>query len=136
MREQRLLERIRTREKDPLRREGDDPRRISDSVVTHLQRILNTRQGNVPIADDYGIPDFLDFLTAFPESIKGLERTIRQVIQKYEPRLKSIRVQFIPGEENVLSLRFQIIARLSTESKTEVYFETVVDSDGKIRVKN
>lgn len=135
MREQRLLERIRAREIDPLRREGDDPVRIRDSVLLHLQRILNTRQGNVPIADDYGIPDFLDFLSATPESMQGMERTIRQVIQKYEPRLESIRVQFIRGDENILSLRFQIFARLSTESKTQVYFETVVDSGGKIRVK-
>jgi len=26
------------------------------SIVAHLQRILNTRQGNVPIAHDYGCP--------------------------------------------------------------------------------
>jgi type VI secretion system protein len=56
-------------------------------------------------------------------------------IQKYEPRLTAVRVTFVPQEEDRLSLRFQIIGKLLTESKTQVYIETVVDSDGKIEIK-
>jgi type VI secretion system protein len=135
MREARLLERIRTWEKDPARREREDPRRVIDSVLLHLHRILNTKQGNVPIAEDYGVPDFTDLLYSYPESVRDIERTIRSAIQKYEPRLKAVKVTFIPQDEDLLSLRFQIAARLSSESKTQVFFETVVDSDGKIEIK-
>jgi len=136
MREARLLERIRTWEKDPARREREDPRRVIDSVLLHLHRILNTKQGNVPIAEDYGVPDFTDLLYSYPESVRDIERTIRSAIQKYEPRLKAVKVTFIPQDADLLSLRFQIAARLSSESKTQVFFETVVDSDGKIEIKN
>ena len=135
MREARLLERIRTWERDPARREREDPRRVIDSVLKHLHRILNTKQGNVPIAEDYGVPDFTDLLYSYPESVRDIERTIRSAIQKYEPRLKAVKVTFIPQDADLLSLRFQIAARLSSESKTQVFFETVVDSDGKIEIK-
>ncbi|MCK5505075.1 MAG: type VI secretion system baseplate subunit TssE [Thermodesulfovibrionia bacterium] len=136
MREKRLLERIQTREKEPSRRGSDDPRRITESVLEHLQRILNTWQGNVPIAEDYGVPEFTDFMYSMPDSVREIERAIRQTVQKYEPRLRAVKVTFIPREEeDALSLRFQINARLSTGSKRRVLFETLIDTDGKISVK-
>mgnify|MGYP000356758259 CR=1 FL=1 len=135
MREERLLERIRTYGRETARRGKEDPRRITESVLRHLQRILNTKQGNVPIAEDYGTPDFSDFLLAFPDSIREIERAIRVAIQKYEPRLRGVKVAFIPQEEELLSLRFQITARLDTESKTPVFFETEIDSDGKVTIR-
>lgn len=113
-----------------------DPKRVIDSVLKHLQRILNTRQGNVPIGEDYGLPDFTYFLRAYPDFIREIERSIRETIQKYEPRLKAIQVNSIPNDEDVLSLRFQIIARLATdEDKGSVLFESILGSDGKMSVK-
>jgi len=135
MREERLLERIRIFGKEPTRRGKEDPRRITDSVLRHLQRILNTKQGNVPIAEDYGTPDFSDFLLSFPDSIREIERAIRVAIQKYEPRLRGAKVSFVPQEEDLLSLRFQIVAKLDTDSKTPVFFETQIDSDGKVTIR-
>jgi type VI secretion system protein len=135
MKEERLLDRIRSWEKRPILRNREDPRRVTDSVVRHLQRLLNTKEGNVPIAEDYGVPDFTDFLHSYPDSVREMERTLRLVIQKYEPRLKVVRVSFVPQDESALSLSFQITARLSTEEKTQVLFETRVDSEGKIEVR-
>jgi type VI secretion system protein len=135
MREERLLERLRTWEREPARRGREDPRKIVDSVMGHLQRILNTKQGNVPIAEDYGVPDFTDLRHFSAEAVREIERSIRQTIQKYEPRLKAVRVSFIPQEDDNLSLRFQIVAKLATESRTQVFFETVIDSDGKIDIR-
>lgn len=135
MREERLLNRLRTWERDPARRGREDPRKIVDSVLEHLQRILNTKQGNVPIADDYGVPDFTDLRHFSSESVREIERSIRQTIQKYEPRLKAVRVSFVPQDEDNLSLRFQIAAKLVSESKTQVFFETVIDSEGKIDIR-
>jgi len=136
MEEARLLERIRLREKNPLRRETQDASQVIDSLLNHLTRILNTRRGNVLIAEDYGIPDYTELLQNFPESLRDVERAIRQTITQYEPRLKAVRVSFMPQENNVLSLTFQISAKLvSTTSNTSVLFETQFDSGGKISVK-
>jgi type VI secretion system protein len=135
MREERLLDRIRAWEKDPARRGREEPKRIVDSILRHLRRILNTKHGNVPIAEDYGVPDFTDFLFAHPESVREIERVIRSAIQKYEPRLKAVKVNYIPQEEDPLSLRFQIVARLLNESKQSIFFETIIDSGGKVDIR-
>lgn len=134
MHEERLLERIRSVEREPLRRGGDNQRRCIDSVLSHLQRILNTRQGNVPIAGDYGVPDFLNFLQTYPESVHEIENNIKNAIDKYEPRLTGASVTYVQDEDETLTLRFQIIACLTVEGGRKVFFETVVDSDGRIRI--
>jgi type VI secretion system protein len=136
MREQRLLERIRLWEKEPDRRSREDSGRIIDSVMTHLQRILNTRQGSVQIADDFGLPDFTDLIDNYPESIRDLERSIRRMVRKYEPRLSSIEVNFIPREDENLSLDFQITAELKAgDEKLPVRFDSQMESSGKVNVK-
>jgi type VI secretion system protein len=136
MREERLIQRIRTWKKTPDRRDGEDPKRLIHSIVRHLERILNTRRGSVGIAHDYGIPDLTDFRSGFPDSVRDLEMTIRDTIQKFEPRLKSVRVKFIPQDVNMLTVTFQIIAQLALEDeKTPVILESMMGSDGKVMIK-
>ena len=107
-----------------------------DSILRHLEQIMNTRWGSTQIAEDYGVPDFTDLSTGFPDGLRDLERTIRNTIQKYEPRLKSVRVKFIPQEETMLAVSFQIVAQLILdEGKNPVTFQTVMDSDGKVTIK-
>ena len=119
-----------------MRRGGENRKRCIDSILDHLQRILNTRQGNVPIADDYGVPDFLNFLQSYPDSVHQIEDSIRNAIDSYEPRLSGTSVTFIPREDDDLTLRFQIIACLATEGDRQVLLETVVDADGRVRVRS
>ena len=136
MRENRLIERIRDRNIGPRRREGQDPKRMIDSVVRHLERILNTKQGNAQIADDFGIPDFTDFKSAFPDAHRDLERSLRQTIQKYEPRLTSVRVKFVPRDDEMLTVSFQIMARLVLEGRKDpIVFESILGADGKINIR-
>lgn len=136
MKEERLLDRIRTWETDPARRGVEDPRRLNDSILLHLQRILNTRQGNVPIADDYGVPDFTEYLKFGAAYAGELEKFLRSTIQKYEPRLKGVRVSFVAQEEDRLNLRFQVVAKLADNARLQMQFETTIGSDGKIRLKD
>jgi type VI secretion system protein len=136
MREERLIERIRSWDRTAQRREKPDPRRMIDSIVLHLERILNTRRGSAPIAEDFGIPDFTDFRTAYPDSQRDLEREIRQTLQKYEPRLQAIRVKFAPHETDRLSISFQIVGRLVLdEARDSIIFHGIMDADGKIRMR-
>ncbi len=135
MHEQRLSERIRAQERQPARRGGKDRKLCVDSIVAHLQRILNTRQGNVLIAEDYGVPDFLDFLQTYPDSVRQIEESIRSAIDRYEPRLSGACVTFIPREEDDLDLRFQIMAVLALAEDRQILLETVVGTDGRVRVR-
>jgi type VI secretion system protein len=133
--DERLFERISSQEREPLRRGGHNRKRGIDSVIDHLQRILNTRQGNVPIAADYGIPDFLHFLQTYPDSVQHIEESIRIIIGRYEPRLSGISVTFMPRDDHDLTLCFQVIASMGTEEVRYVHFETVLAADGRVRVR-
>ncbi len=136
MGEIRLLQRLRSIAADPARRAKHDVNRVTDSVLEHLQRILNTRQGNVPLADDYGVPDFTDLVLTYPGGVQDFEKSIKQTIQKFEPRLKGIRVRFVQEKDDPLAVRFHITGRLAVEDiKDPVFFESTVTSDGKIEVK-
>lgn len=136
MRERRLLDRIRYLDKNPSRRVSEDPRQTLYSVQEHLQRILNTRQGSAPISDEYGIPDFTNLISGYPQSKRAVERAIRNTIQKYEPRLQGVRIRFLPREEDMLTLSFQITAHLVLrDGKDPITFESVLDSGGHIIVK-
>jgi len=118
-----------------MRRGGESRSRCVDSILAHLQRILNTRQGNVLIADDYGVPDFLNFLQSFPDSVHHIEASIRTAVNRYEPRLSGASVTFIPREDDDLTLRFQIIANLAISGDRQVLLETVVDTDGRVCIR-
>lgn len=131
-----MTERIRSWNKTPHRRGGPDPKRMVDSIIRHLERILNTRRGSVQIGEDYGIPDVTDLTSGLPDTLRDLEQMIRNTIQKYEPRLKAVRVKLIPQEENMLAVSFQVVARLILEEeKDPVVFESVMDSDGRVTIR-
>lgn len=136
MNEGRLLERIRGWKADPARRGRVDLPRQIDSVIGHLKKILNTRQGNVPIADDYGVPDLTSFMQDYPDSVWEIEQSIRRAIAMYEPRLTSVNVFFVPREDDALCLRFQIVAKLKGDAGRVIKIETIVDADGKINLKH
>lgn len=132
MPDERLLERIQNIGKKGVATRTDTKYRCIDSILSHLQRILNTRQGSVLLAGDYGIPDFLDFLRTHPESVHQMERSIGSTVEKYEPRLSEVTVTYQP-EEDSLSLRFRIVATLTSESR-KVCFQTLVDGSGRVHV--
>ncbi|MBF0527912.1 MAG: type VI secretion system baseplate subunit TssE [Deltaproteobacteria bacterium] len=135
--QERLLERLRHIESDPEYRGVPDPNRIIASIMNHLQKILNTRQGSAPIDDNYGVPDFTDLAVTFSsESVRDLSRAIKAVINNYEPRLSNVQIAATPQGDRVLELHFKIEGRLNMGNNMDmpVSFETVVDPDGRIQV--
>lgn len=134
MREERLLERLRAIEKNPERRESTNPNRLVDSIMNHLSRILNTRQGSALTVPDLGVPDFTNLPgESDAESVQEIERAIRRVIRKYEPRLVQPRVEYIAKDDLTISLRFRISAVLA-EDRIPVVFNTAVSDSGRVVV--
>ena len=130
----RLLERIRDFARDKDRRGEIDPSVLSASVLAHLVRLLNTKQGSVPIAEDYGLADLTDLPGSFaPDNLAEIEEKITRVITRYEPRLADIRVTFSKRQEDSLALRFEISGRVNAEGlNIPILFESVVEPSGKI----
>ncbi|HOF05116.1 MAG TPA: type VI secretion system baseplate subunit TssE [Syntrophales bacterium] len=138
MYEETLLERIRHLERDPQARGARDISLGINSVLNHLQKMMNTRQGSVPIAEDYGMPD----LTNFPGDNLGaaaaeLEHMIKTVIQKYEPRLIHVDVHFDPkpGETSILRFRLEGAIMADRDKTTPIVFETIVTAEGAVHIE-
>jgi type VI secretion system protein len=137
MPQERLLERIRRFEADPDRRGTTDPNEVVQSILAHLRKILNARQGSALIADDYGVPDFTDLAATFSsDKVRDLVRSVKTVINKYEPRLSSVKVESETQMEHYLELHFKIDGALIMGDQVEVpvSFETIIDPSGKIKV--
>lgn len=135
MYDERLLERIRNLESNPdIRVERSLSRKVN-SIISHLQNLLNTHQGSVLIADDYGIPDITNSHgEGITELTQRIENTLRQTILKYEPRLKKVQVNLQSEKDDVLSMRFKLEAVLVHDDITPVILETVVTSGGKVDI--
>ena len=111
---------------------------IKNSVVKHLENLLNTRrQIEGPALEMrelnksllvYGLKDFT---AENPNSIiikQQLRQDIEKTISKFEPRLKNVRVQLETDGQNLRKLRFRITALLHVEPISEpVAFDTFFD---------
>lgn len=136
MREDRLLERI-------ARWEGGEERRnlaiadlMIESIVRHLQRILNTRQGSVPIDPMFGVPDFTNLASAYTSTLNAqIERDIRGLVDRYEPRLKNVSLKMLEERPDALSLSFELSGSVMIDDRlVPVRMATSIGSQGRIRI--
>ena len=137
MREQRLLERI-SYASDRAESAGAyswvQVDMLVNSIVEHLKRILNTRQGSVPIDDDFGVPDFTNLAgTLETGDTRQIVDNVERMIKKYEPRLKSAHIAIIENDREVLSLNFSLHGLIEIDNQDiPVRLTTRISSNGQI----
>jgi type VI secretion system protein len=100
------------------------------SIMDHLNRLFNTRQGTLPHLKDYGLPDISEIYRKMPEGIEELQISIKRAVEKYEPRLKKIKVTPLEVDKKDFKLVFILSAELA-ESGSVVRFQTTFTSIGK-----
>jgi type VI secretion system protein len=103
-------------------------RRVT-SVMDHLNRMFNTRQGSISHLEGYGLPDVSDIYRRMPDAIDELRNAIKSTITRYEPRLENIRV--VQRDEQRLDARLTFI--ITGELKGGggmVRFQTMFNSIG------
>jgi type VI secretion system protein len=114
----------------------ENTQELADSILRHLRKMLNTKQGHVLTQPEYGMPDVTEFIQNLPEMVEVVQRGIRNSIEKFEPRLRNVTVTYVPSQEVVANLRFEITAELVTErEEASVWFETAVTPTGQIEVR-
>jgi type VI secretion system protein len=115
-----------------------DPSRPVDeiqSILGNLRALLNTREGDAPAARDYGIVDLSDLVHNFPDASQYMQRSIRDTIAKYEPRLSNVRVRSVPSEDP-LKLVFEVSARLARDRRRGlVRVRTEVLPSGRVKIQ-
>ena len=133
--ERSLLERIAQNEPDTCSIEFNEAN-IVESILRNVTQILNTRQGSVLTRPDYGLPDFNDLARRFPNAIEEIKCSIRDSLELYEPRLVNLRVHHVESENRVLDLRYDVRAQISVNGeRPDIWFETILDSAGKVSIK-
>lgn len=110
---------------------GDDAR-LRASILANLRRILATHVGHAPAQPDYGMPAASELIRNFPACIPRLQRAIGVCVHTYEPRLITVRVEHVPGDEGDPTIRFHISALLNDGSRTPLSFSTRVNDHGQV----
>ncbi|WP_063534688.1 type VI secretion system baseplate subunit TssE [Burkholderia sp. MSMB1589WGS] len=110
---------------------------LTRSIIDHLRRILNTRQGHVPIDPAFGVPDFTNLAGGFAQgSAREIEAQIERVIACYEPRLKSPRIALAERAPGATTLHFSLDAQLVIDAReVPARFLTTVGGNGKIDIR-
>lgn len=103
------------------------------SILSHLTRLMNTRQGSLRHQPDYGLPDVAEIYRSMPNSIAGFLAEIERTLGKYEPRLTDVKVKHknnLNDDHSVLCL--QISGKVLNGDA--VLFDTYFLSEGKAKV--
>lgn len=102
------------------------------SIMNNIQRILNTRRGSMKNVPDYGLPDLSIIYKHLPSSLDLLQKHIIYTLLKYEPRLRSIRIQ----NKRDTSTQFIIIYELFCDINNHgiMRLSTIFNSDESVSV--
>lgn len=136
MRERTLLERLEQPDPPGERQVGLDEERLRESIRRSLQRLLNSRHGGSPTVPDYGTPEFEELFRSGQSADGSLVSQIERTIEKYEPRLRNVRVGFVTEDDEPMRLRFDITAvMMAGDEETPTVFRSLVETSGRVSVK-
>lgn len=110
---------------------------VIESVMRNLRTVFNTRQGSVMTRDDYGLSDFGDLSLMFRDAMAHIAREIKELTQKFEPRLEDVSVRHVPDADNPLALSFRISGQIVIGDRTEtIRFDSELGHDGYVRLRS
>jgi len=139
VREQMLLDRIASagleREGSVESSAGEDIEALAASVRRNLTRLLNSRHGFSEALPDYGLPPLTELTEGSPDYAAAVQEAIRTAIEKYEPRVRRVRVSRVIDEDTKQRLSFRIDAILMGRSgEHRVSYETALAGSGQFEV--
>jgi type VI secretion system protein ImpF len=113
-----------------------------DGVIASLRRdledLLNTRQTCQGLCDalpelensllTFGLPDAASLLAVTPQQRLQLGRRIEQIVSRFEPRLKQVRVVVLdPVDQRRRVLEFQIRGRLEVDPAIDLELDAAIE---------
>lgn len=115
-------------------------RELRNSVRRDLERLLNSRFRVVEPPEEfteiehsllnYGMPDLATVNIIDTEKRKAFTVKLENILRRYEPRFKTVKVQYLDNKDNTdRTLRFRIDAVLYADPAPEVVvFDSVLES--------
>jgi len=116
---------------------AEDVELLMGSVQRHLVRLLNSRHGLAQAAPDYGLPAMSDLVMGGPGYVDRVRKAILVAVQKYEPRLRRVRVERANDDEVSQRLAFRVEGVLVGRSgEHRVFYETSLAGSGQFDVSD
>lgn len=135
-----LLDRLAQLGREPggsRKRTSEDVDLLLASVQRHLVRLLNARLGMSEAASDYGLPALTDTGYNTAEAERMLLESIRVAVEKYEPRLKRVRVTRVMENSRPQRMSFRIDAALVTQAgEQKIWYQTQLGGKGRFEVSD
>jgi type VI secretion system protein len=103
------------------------------SIIGNLSRLFNTRRGAVAHLPDYGLPDISEIYRDMPDSVVELQDAIRLSVERYEPRLRRVRVDHERSDPYAMRLVFLLSGEL--HDRRRVQFQTTFSSHELVDVR-
>lgn len=77
----------------------------------------------------YGLPDLASIEAVSAEQRTTIGKAIKKAIERFEPRLRAIRVTLLDPEEDLArgAIRFRVDARLCVDPSPDVAFDTILE---------
>lgn len=123
-------------------------REMKQGLRRDLEDLLNTRRRALPwpahLAElavslvSYGVPDITGADLGSPAGREQYRRTVEEVLRRFEPRFKSVRVRLLDqGDPVDRTLRFRIDALVHAQpAPEEVVFDSALEAaTGHVEVK-
>lgn len=112
--------------------------KMYSAVLRDLEDLLNTVHTARGISAEfsevrdsivgYGLPDLTSIETISADQRSVIARTIRKAIERFEPRLRAVKVALIKDEDSTrMALKFRIDARLAVDPAPDVAFDTILE---------
>jgi len=110
-----------------------------DAVMRDLENLLNSTHsfGQLPAEFPetrnsivlFGLPDLASIEAISTEQRAAIGTVIKKSVERFEPRLRNVRVSMLKAEANVVnrSVQFRIDARLAVDPAPDVAFDTILD---------
>ncbi|GMV97917.1 MAG: type VI secretion system baseplate subunit TssE [Phycisphaerae bacterium] len=115
----------------------EDVHEMVESVRRNLVRLLNSRHGMSLAQPDYGLPAISDLSFSGGNTAATVREAVRAAIEKYEPRLRRVRVVSEKDEDgrDRQTLTFRVEAVLVGRSgEHRVWYETSLTGAGEFDV--
>ncbi len=107
------------------------------AVIEHLRQMLRSKAGTSKTCPDYGVPDITHLLHDMAEAIATIQRSVKQSIQTYEPRLKNVQVRPMKVEvAGQAGMMFEITGHIMTPDgkRQALRFTTAVDERCQVSI--
>ncbi len=107
---------------------------LTNSICKHLQRLLNSKQEVLQHMADYGLPDIVNFHQDSPDkSFKFLD-DIKNIIQKFEPRLINVTVTLSKSIDIKSDRIINLEIHACLLDKTNISFDTMFLNSDKLTI--